>query len=167
MPVNVTSFIDPASANMFIQICIAALLGVLIGAERSAANKTAGMRTYGLISLGSCLFVVISNAVYARFEYAKLLTFDPLHMATQVVLGIGFVGGGMIVTKPDKISGVTTAAGIWVAAGIGMAVGFELYTLAILVTALTLAMFTLLWHFEVYVKKYAKELYHDGESAEK
>ena len=144
---------DPATADMLFQISIAALLGILIGTERSAAYKTAGMRTYGLISMGSCLFVIISHAV--SFQYIGLTSFDPLRVASQIVVGIGFVGGGIIMTQEHKITGITTAAGLWVSAGIGMAVGFHLYGLAFFVTLLELFIFTVLWHIEVRIKKYA------------
>src|SRR3989338_5531179 len=127
-------FIDPATADMIFQLTVATILGIIIGSERSTSNKTAGMRTYALISLGSCLFVVISHAV--SNQYIGLTAFDPLRVASQIVVGIGFVGGGLIMTEGKKVSGITTAAGLWVSAGIGMAVGFHAYTVAIFVTFL-------------------------------
>lgn len=158
----ITSFIDPASAEMIFQLTVALLLGLLIGAERSTSNKTAGMRTYALISLGSCFFVVISHAVAG--QYLGMTNFDPLRVASQIVVGIGFVGGGLIITQDKKITGITTAAGIWVAAGIGMAVGFQLYPIAIFVTLITIFVFTTLWHFERAVKKYARRGLHSDTS---
>ncbi len=152
---NILYFLDPASADMILQLTVAMLLGLFIGAERSTSNKTAGMRTYALISLGSCLFVVISHTV--ANTYLGLTSFDPLRVASQIVVGIGFVGGGMIVTQNNKISGITTAAGIWLAAGIGMAVGFHLYTIAVFATLMTVFVFTTLWHFERALKKYAQK----------
>ncbi len=149
--------LDPITADMLFQITVAAILGIFIGMERSAAYKTAGMRTYGLISMGSCLFVVISHAVSS--QYIGLTTFDPLRVASQIIVGIGFVGGGIIMTQEHKIIGITTAAGLWVSAGIGMAVGFHLYGIALFVTLMTLFIFTVLWHIESRIKLYAHHLY--------
>lgn len=154
---NLFYFIDPATADILLQISIATLLGILIGTERSTAKKTAGMRTYAMISMGSCLFVVISHAVVSQF--IGISNFDPMRVASQIVVGIGFVGGGLIMTQGERISGITTAAGIWVSAGIGMAVGFHLYEIAIFATLLTIFIFTILWHVEGFVKKYSKKLF--------
>lgn len=151
--------LDPATVDMMFQVTVAAILGILIGMERSAAYKTAGMRTYGLISMGSCLFVVISHAVSSQF--IGLTNFDPMRVASQIIVGIGFVGGGIIMTQEHKIIGITTAAGLWVSAGIGMAVGFHLYTLATFVTLMTLFIFTVLWRVETRIKHYAHGLYSE------
>ena len=155
--INLFYLLDPMTADVLFQITVASILGILIGAERSTANKTAGMRTYALISMGSCLFVVISHAVSS--QYLGLTNFDPLRVASQIVVGIGFVGGGLIMINGRKVSGITTAAGLWVSAGIGMAIGFHLYVLAIFVTLLTLFIFTILWHFEGHVKKNSRKLF--------
>ncbi|MDO8493547.1 MAG: MgtC/SapB family protein [bacterium] len=161
---NILNFLDPTTADMIFQLTVAMLLGMLIGAERSTSNKTAGMRTYALISLGSCLFVVISHAV--SNQYLGLTNFDPMRVASQIVVGIGFVGGGLIMTEGKKVSGITTAAGLWVSAGIGMAVGFHLYALSIFVTLTTLFIFTALWHLERAIKNYSKRHSSHGENGD-
>ena len=76
-----------------------------------------------------------------------------MRVASQVVVGVGFLGAGLIIFQGNKLRGLTTAAGLWVAAGLGMAVGFGLYGVALLVTALTLATFTLLWQVENYLDR--------------
>ncbi len=73
---------------------------------------------------------------------------DPLRIASQIIVGIGFLGAGLIIIKDDKLHGLTTAAGLWVAAGIGMAAGLGFYLLALVVTILTLLIFTVFWHIE-------------------
>ncbi|MBX4189453.1 MgtC/SapB family protein [Candidatus Parcubacteria bacterium] len=129
------------------QILIALFLGVAIGVERSVAHKTAGMRTYGLLSMGSCLFILISKFILpAGGGYA-----DPERIAAGVIMGVGFLCGGVIMVKDQHLSGLTTAAGLWVAAGVGMAVGFNLIPLAIYTTFVTLFAFTVLWILEQYV----------------
>jgi putative Mg2+ transporter-C (MgtC) family protein len=129
----------------FLELIVALVLGSLLGLERTLAGKTAGMRTYALVSMGSCLFILISLYVIPGVD---AYNFDPLRMAAGVVMGVGFLGGGVIVLKDSTLSGLTTAAGLWVAAGIGMAVGYGFYALALSATLATLLVFTLLWHVE-------------------
>ncbi len=133
----------------FFSLLLALFLGVCLGLERSFARKTAGMRTYGLVAMGSCLFILIARFVSATSGLANP---DPLmRMAAGIVTGIGFLCGGVIIFKEHHLSGLTTAAGLWVAAGIGMAVGYGLNTLAIFATIVTLFAFTVLWFIENYV----------------
>jgi putative Mg2+ transporter-C (MgtC) family protein len=140
------------------KLTLAVVLGALLGLERSLARKTAGMRTYALVAMGAALFVIISDLVSARYVAAGLPGFDPLRVASQIIVGIGFLGAGLIIFQDHKLRGLTTAAGLWVAAGLGMAVGFGLYTLSLIVTALTIIVFTLLWYVERYVEtKFERE----------
>lgn len=129
----------------FFRIIIALGLGVVIGLERTIAHKTAGMRTYGLVSMGSCLFIVLSQLVITD---SSLYNFDPMRTAAGIIMGIGFLCGGVIIFQNHALTGLTTAAGLWVSAGIGMAVGFGQEALAIFTTIITLAVFTLLWTLE-------------------
>ncbi|MBN4065805.1 MgtC/SapB family protein [Candidatus Amoebophilus asiaticus] len=134
-----------------IKLAIAMLLGSIIGSEREFAGKTAGMRTHALVSMGATLFVIISIMVTAQFESSTV--FDPLRVAAHIIVGVGFIGGGTIFMNKDKLSGITTAAGLWVAAGIGMATGFGLYILAVIVTLLTLFIFVILKYIEKLMHK--------------
>lgn len=129
----------------FLSLLTALLLGSLIGFERTLAHKTAGTRTYALVSMGACLFILISRLVIPTTEG---LAFDPLRMAAAVVMGIGFLCGGAIVFKDSTLQGLTTAAGLWVAAGIGLAVGYGLNELALAATLATLIVFTVFWFIE-------------------
>jgi len=128
-----------------IYLMVALVLGSALGLERSIAGKTAGVRTFGLVSMGSCLFILI-----ARFVIPTVDTFnyDPLRIAAGVVMGIGFLCGGVIIFKDSTLTGLTTAAGLWVASGIGMAVGYGLVNLALFATATTLLVFTAFWFIE-------------------
>lgn len=128
------------------QLILAVVLGALIGLERQLAGKTAGVRTYALVSLGSALFSYISK--YGFVEFWGVPGFDPSRIASQVVVGVGFIGAGLIVFHSERVKGLTTAAGLWVSAAIGMAVGFRLYSIAILTTILVLAIFIILWVIE-------------------
>ncbi len=135
--------IEP-SGEMFAlyQVFLAAALGALIGVERSIAGKNAGMRTYALVSMGSCLLTVVSVLVAPR--YLGIGDVDPFRIAAAIVMGIGFIGTGLVIHREAHPVGLTTAAGIWVAAAIGIATGFQLYLLSINTAILTLFIFTAL-----------------------
>jgi putative Mg2+ transporter-C (MgtC) family protein len=121
-------------------------LGLLVGAERTRVGKRAGMRTYALVALGSALFTVISGMVSA--SYQNIFDFDPLRVASQIVVGVGFLGAGVIYVQRSSITGLTTAAGLWVVAGVGMASGFGFKFIAFFVTFIMLVVFELLWYIE-------------------
>jgi putative Mg2+ transporter-C (MgtC) family protein len=143
---GVTLFTD-TTMIMLAKLVLAMFLGTLIGTERAVlAKQAAGMRTFGLVSLGAALFIIIAN--YVDTAYIGVLNFDPMHMASGIVTGIGFIGGGLIIFRGDTLHGVTTAAGLWMAAAIGMAVGFGMYNIAVFSAFLTLMMFTVMWYVE-------------------
>jgi putative Mg2+ transporter-C (MgtC) family protein len=137
--------------DIFLNILLAMGLGMILGLERFVAHKTAGMRTYTLIAMGSALFVTISQIVAAQF--AGTANFDPLRIAAQVVAAAGFLGVGAIFHNKEHVSGITTASGLWVAAGIGMAAGFGLRELALVTTILALFTFIVLWFIESFIRK--------------
>ena len=148
---------DQNTIDIVIRLSIALLLGGVIGAERMWAHKTAGIRTYALVSMGSALFVLVSNEM-VKF-YAGFSGLNPLMIVAQIVVGVGFIGTGLIFTKDSKLMGLTTATGLWVSAGIGMASGFGLFSIAIVSTFLTLFIFVVLWFLEHFLRqsKYLKE----------
>jgi putative Mg2+ transporter-C (MgtC) family protein len=137
--------------EIFLRVTVAVILGAMLGTERIMARKTAGMRTYSLVSMGSAVFVIIS--IIVSDFYIDKTTMDPLRVASQIIAGVGFIGAGLIIFRGSKISGLTTAAGLWVAAGIGMASGFGLYYIAVFVALITLVIFTVFWYIEKKIKK--------------
>ncbi len=143
---GVAQFMDPTNL-IFAKLFVAMILGGLIGTERSViAGQPAGTRTFGLVSLGTCLFTV--TASYVDSQYVGIVNFDPMHIAVGILSGIGFIGGGLIIFRQDTLHGVTTAAGLWIAAGLGMAVGFGMFSVAIFTMLLTILMFTGMWFVE-------------------
>lgn len=132
--------------EVFGQLLLAVFLGAAIGLERELAHKKAGMRTFALVALGSCLFSIISKLGFK--EFWGVTGFDPSRIASQIVIGIGFIGAGVIVMKQNDVRGITTAATLWVAAALGMAVGYKLYTVAVFTTLLTVAVLILFWFVE-------------------
>lgn len=133
--------------NLFFieRLGFAMLLGMAIGAERIIAHKTAGMRTYSLVAMGSALFVIISEMI---IEMHPGLDNNPSQIPSLVISGVGFLGTGLMIWKDSKLFGLTTATSIWVAAGIGIACGFGFFELAVLATILTLFIFVVLWFLE-------------------
>lgn len=123
--INITE-IQP-DLEVFMRIVIAFLLGALIGWERERHGISAGIRTYGAISLGACVFGVLSISMVGA---------DPSRIAAQIVTGIGFLGGGVIFRQGDYVSGLTTAATLWATAAVGLAVAFGLYLISFLTALL-------------------------------
>jgi putative Mg2+ transporter-C (MgtC) family protein len=140
----------PLETELFMQLIIALVLGSLLGFERLIAGKDAGMRTFGLVAVGSCLFILIGESVLK--EYGTMFGMDPLRMASSIVTGIGFIGAGLIIFQ-HELKGLTTAAALWVASAIGVAVGFKFYIIAMFTTFLTLFVCVGLWFVERYLEK--------------
>ncbi len=120
---------------MFFQIFLAAILGMVIGFERERMGKPAGMRTYTLVSMGSALFTILSVSGFDRF--IGVSSYDPSRIAGQIVVGVGFLGAGIIFFTKTEVRGLTTAAAVWVSSAIGMAVGLKFYGLAVFSTVVT------------------------------
>jgi putative Mg2+ transporter-C (MgtC) family protein len=146
MTPNPQLFIDPTTI-MFVKLVVALLLGGIIGTERAVlARQPAGTRTFALVALGACLFVIMSN--YVDSAYLGVVNFQPLQLAAGVVTGIGFIGAGLIIVRNDTVHGITTAAGLWIVTALGMAVGYGLYAVAVFAAILTLIVFTGMWYIE-------------------
>lgn len=122
---------------------IAAALGGLIGLERELKDQPAGLRTHILVGLGSCLFALVGafgfETVTGRQDV--MVQSDVTRVASQIVVGIGFLGGGTILRHGANIRGLTTAASLWVTAAVGLAVAMGFYAGAI--TAAVLGVFSL------------------------
>jgi putative Mg2+ transporter-C (MgtC) family protein len=138
---------------MFGQLFLAALLGLVIGTERSiVAQQRAGMRTFALVSLGACAFVIAGQVI--DMQFLGVVNFDPARIAAGIVQGVGFIGAGLIFMRGDSVHGITTAAGLWVAAAIGVLVAFSLYAVAVFTAALTLGIFFVMWYVERMMKRW-------------
>src|SRR3989338_5781006 len=127
--------ITAAQLEIIGQLAMALGLGFTIGFERNIAHKTAGMRTFALVSMGAALFTIVSRLAFLQFSGSAV---DPTRIVAQIVVGIGFLAGGVIIFNHRQVQGLTTSAGLWVSGGIGMAVGFGLYLVAGAATFLTL-----------------------------
>lgn len=121
------------------RLLIAALLGGLIGLEREAKHRPAGLRTNIFICVGAAMYTLLSD------QLAGQHTGDHTRIAAQIIPGIGFIGAGSIIhARGDLVTGITSAATLFVVASLGMAVGGGLYLTAIFATALVLGVLSLL-----------------------
>lgn len=111
--------------EFIIRLLVASLIGAIIGFERKYRAKGAGVGTHVLVAIGAALFMIVS-----QHGFAGANRFDAARVAAGVVSGIGFLGGGIILKQQNRVSGLTTAAGLWVTAAMGLAIGSGLYILA-------------------------------------
>lgn len=134
---------DTSQLEITFQLVLAIILGGILGFERKRKGKEAGLQTYSLVTLGACVFTLISNSLFVFFSDKPGSAFDPSRIILAVATGIGFIGAGMVIYKKSHVEGVTTAAGLWTTASIGVAVGIKFYFLAVVATLLALAVFFL------------------------
>jgi putative Mg2+ transporter-C (MgtC) family protein len=149
--------------EILLRLCAALLLGALVGLERESSEHTAGMRTNALVALGSALFTVISAFGFLSMLGIPHIQLDPTRIASYVIAGIGFLGGGAIFRREAKeqVKGLTTAAAIWVVAAIGMACGAGFFWEATATTLLTLIILILLRFLErLIVPRHSSHLHH-------
>jgi putative Mg2+ transporter-C (MgtC) family protein len=124
---------------MILRLLLAAALGAGIGYQRERAGKVAGVRTHILVSTGAGLFTLVS--IYG-FGGAGV---DISRVAAGVVVGIGFIGAGVILRgqREEEVAGLTTAATIWITAAIGLAAGAGMYLISIIATAVAVGILLL------------------------
>ncbi len=120
-------FISSHDLQLILRIVLAAFFGWLIGLERETLGKTAGTRTFALVSLGAALFALA----------------DPTNLQ-PIAAGIGFLCAGLIIFREGRVEGLTTAAALWTAAGLGLVFGQGLYAIGITAAVLVLVITYLL-----------------------
>ena len=113
--------------TLLIRLGLSVLFGLLIGFERERNNKDAGATTHALVALAAALLVIISKEGFNHGMDDAMRAADSARVAASIIPGIGFLGAGAIIVRGDRISGLTTAAGILVTAAIGMGFGSGLY----------------------------------------
>lgn len=137
-----------------IRILIAILAGGLLGLERGMKNRPAGMRTYMLVCVGSCMIMLTNQYVFQVYG-----TGDPVRLGAQVISGIGFLGAGtIVVTRRNQIKGLTTAAGLWTSAGIGLALGIGFYEAAVIGCVAIFTVITLLQRMDNNLHRKSKQM---------
>lgn len=136
--------------EFFIRIVLAAILGALVGVERSKRQKEAGVRTHCIIACTSALFMILSKYAFVDLVGVDgLRGADPARIAAQVVSGISFLGAGVIFKNGNSIRGLTTAAGMWGTAAVGMAIGAGMYWVGLIEAAVLVGIQIVLHRFPV------------------
>lgn len=118
-PPDLTWLVVALRLDLLVEMLIAVVVGGLIGLEREASGKPAGLRTTILICLGATLVTDVSIGLSGAHDGGA----DPARLAAQVVSGIGFLGAGTIMQSRGSVTGLTSAATLWVVAAIGIAIG--------------------------------------------
>lgn len=124
-----------------LRIIIAGFCGAAIGFERKVRSKGAGIRTHCVVACAAALMMIISKYAFYDVAMEGLLVgadvrLDPSRVASTIVSGVGFLGAGTIFVNKNKISGLTTAAGIWATSGVGMAIGAGMHLVGIAATVI-------------------------------
>lgn len=141
--------------SVTLRLVMAFLCGGIIGLEREYRRRAAGFRTHILICLGAAITTVTSQYLYYVMNYNT----DIARMGAQVVAGVGFIGAGsIIVTRYQRVQGLTTAAGLWTSAIVGLAMGAGFYEGGIIVTAMVLIIEIFLSKIEFYILQKAPEV---------
>ena len=136
--------------EFFIRIVLAAILGALVGLERSKRQKEAGVRTHCIIACTAALFMILSKYAFVDLVGVDgLRGADPARIAAQVVSGISFLGAGVIFKNGNSIRGLTTAAGMWGTAAVGMAIGAGMYWVGLIEAAVLVGIQIVLHRFPV------------------
>ena len=126
---------DITLVSIFVRLLLSVLCGGLIGIEREFKRRSAGFRTHILICLGAAMTTMTSEFLFLNMHYYL----DISRIGAGVVSGIGFIGAGtIIVTRNQRVKGLTTAAGLWTAAIVGLAFGGGFYEGGIAATLLIL-----------------------------
>ena len=144
---------DRQGVRQFIELGTAFLLSAAIGLEREIRQNSAGLRTYTIVGTSAALFLLISKYGFTNVLANGLVVLDPSRVAAQIVSGIGFIGGGIIFVRGDRVTGLTTAATVWLVTGIGMACGAGLSQLGF---AATLAYYVVAFVFPPLIRRLAK-----------
>lgn len=155
--------------EIIVRLLLAVVAGGVIGLERKQKGKPAGFITNILVCVGAASIALIQDMNFRRGveliltqpELESLVKVDPGRLTAQVISGIGFLGGGVIMQSKEKIKGITTAATLWVVAGLGIAIGMGYYFMAIAATTIIIAVLLYMKRMEItYIdKKQIKKLY--------
>tara|TARA_R110000744_G_scaffold60565_8_gene125472 strand:+ start:1845 stop:2282 length:438 start_codon:yes stop_codon:yes gene_type:complete len=123
--------VDEVMKNLM-QLLIALVLPFMTAWEREASSRSAGLRTFPLVSMAACTFTILAMSIFNDQDAQS-------KVIAGIVTGIGFIGGGAILKDSSQVSGTSTAAAIWSTGAIGIAVGLERIEIAIALSIMTFA----------------------------
>lgn len=137
--------------TIIIRLCLATVLGGIVGIERENKKRAAGFRTHILVSLGAALVMVTSEYIFLK--YKGITNLDPARLGAQVISGIGFLGAGTIIRQGGGVKGLTTAASLWAVSCIGLATGIGFYEAAVGAAVIVFITLIVLGKFEKFMVK--------------
>lgn len=143
-------------ADAAVRLLAAAVLGGLVGVEREVSDQPAGLRTHIAVALGASLFGVVSTLGFLEFDQARAdstIQADVSRVASNVVVGIGFLGAGVIFRQGNTIRNLTTAASLWAVAAVGLACGVGDIGTAAVATLVLLGSLVLLRPVRTFVRR--------------
>ena len=145
--------------DVFINRLICALVaGTAIGLERQLRKRNAGLAVNALVSVGACIFILISeNVITTAIQNGGPVNNDNLRVLSQVVTGIGFLGAGVIMRNGFTIHGLNSAATIWCSAAIGCLCGYGMWRYAAISVGVVLFINWIIKNFEIFVEKRNQE----------
>lgn len=140
------------------RLVIALVCGIFIGLERQLRQRSAGLTTNALVSVGACIFILISETVIANaVTSGGLVNNDNLRVLAQIVTGMGFLGAGVILRDGFTIHGLNSAATLWCSAAVGSMCGYGLWKEAVIAVAVILFINWILKWFEHYLENHQKD----------
>jgi putative Mg2+ transporter-C (MgtC) family protein len=125
----------------FYQLGIAFILALPIAFNREHGSRGAGLRTFPLVTIASCAFMLVAMSVYEGSEAEARVMYG-------IITGIGFIGGGAIVKEAGRVGGTATAAGIWITGAIGISVAYARYEIAISLSVMSFIIFQFFSYFK-------------------
>lgn len=124
--------------EIYMRILISALLGMLLGYDRTSKSKPAGIKTFTFVTVSTTLITIISILSVEMYGSSNQNNrMDPMRLAAQIVSGLGFLGAGLIMKEGFKVKGLTTAAMIFFAGGVGIGIGAGFYGIVIFAVVIT------------------------------
>lgn len=125
-----------AQYEIYCRLLLSAIIGFMIGWDRSSKNKPAGLKTYTYVCVASTLITIVSIYSIDMYKTDLFTRVDPMRLAAQIVSGLGFLGAGLILKTDVEIKGLTSAAMIFFTGGVGIAIGAGFYGFVIFSVAI-------------------------------
>ena len=148
------ALLSPAMGEIALRLLLAMAFGMVLGLDREARDKPAGLRSHMLVSLAAATLTLMTFAIIDAAEgFGETVRADPLRVIEAVVAGIAFLGAGAIIRGGGDVTGITTGASMWVAGAVGIATGMGYYPLAVLTTILAFIVLYLIGKAERYAKR--------------
>lgn len=161
--ITFTSTTEIPEVEVAARFGLALLLGAIIGLDREARNKAAGLRTHMLVALAATMFTVVTFELFARFaQEGDNANLDAIRIIEAVTAGVAFLAAGAIIQSRGAVRGLTTGASMWMAGAIGVACGSGLFVIAIIGTVVAVVVLTVIGRLQYWWSRT-----HNGEPAKR